>query len=271
MIYVLSASRRHTLDWARGQGLKPIDVRHVQGVGSLPGVLNMAKNRVVKLESYSTRRDHWAIDAKLKSLMRRGGEIEEFVGGQPPELDLETLSPLTEEPGAEEDFGQDVDMFDEGDSLPSGENQVTNDTGEPEVVDLAANLRASIDAERARRLEGVRQVEGDDDHPAGQMQVGGAIPLTSGQAPLPDPEAQAAINADHDANSVGEPIEDEKPAPKRRARRNNQQIAYDNAFAEYEEDPSEINERLLGDARKALEKRDANDPRLTEGTEDLDF
>lgn len=229
MIYVLSGDRRDTQAWATANGYKFVEVKHVQNTGSLPGVLNPGRHRIVKLSSYSRRRDHWAIDAKLRQITRRSKlEIEEIdfdrLSTDEPDLDTTPETPDVAESDQEPaEQVEDEPKYDEGE-LPSGLTKATNDSDTPEPVTLASP-----------------PADGREAHP-GTMQVGGALPV----APKVTPK---------DVTSEAESTE----KPKKKGRRTNAQIAYDEALVAWESNGGSVEA-----VKAARAKLKDDDPRLEE-------
>lgn len=329
MIYVLSGDRRDTQAWAISEGLKFVEVKHVQNSGSLPGVLS-AKHRVVKLSSYVNRRDHWSIDAKLRLINRRElVQIEEvqfdrFEQKAPEELPLEDLYADAVLNEAEEDFSVEEDeptpdapetpdvatsdqepaeqleetpKYDEGDPLPSGLtghiidsvskklNSVEDPPADgkekfPGVLEIGGALPVSPKFDptpsQIDSLESVQKLSDDElrEIGASNEEIAMLKPATGPESLQSDVEhAQGVAQSAQDA-LADESLQDTKPVDppaEKKTRRKKEQVAYDNAYAAYQEDPSETTGNDLAAAHEALAKRFPNDPRLTEGSEDLDF
>lgn len=259
MIYVLSGDRRDTQAWAAANGLKLVEVKHVQNSGSLPGVMS-AKHRIVKLSSYSKRRDHWSIDAKLRLINRRADlPIEEIefdrLAPSVAELPLEEIYDNAVELDAEEDFS-----IEDGEPSPDA----------PETPDVAES-----DQEPAEQIEDeLKQDEvvmaappaDDKEKYPGVLEIGGVLP-----SPKFDPDT-SKVSADV-TSEVPEPEtpaeEDSSEAkPKRKGRRSMAQIAYDEALVAWESDNGDV--ESVKAARANLKD---GDERLNEDpTEpDLDF
>lgn len=259
MIYVLSGDRRDTQAWALSEGLKFVEVKHVQNSGSLPGVLS-AKHRVVKLSSYANRRDHWSIDAKLRLINRRElVQVEEVQFDRfekaPEELPLEDLYADAILNDAEEDFS----VEDEDNPTPDA----------PETPDVAAS-----DQEPAEQIEEKAKVEGppadDKEKYPGVLEIGGALPVS----PKFDPDASKVTPAVTSEVPADESLQDTKPVdPPVKTRRKKEQVAYDSAKAAHDANPSADTKRALEQATEALRKRFPDDERLghAEASDDLDF
>lgn len=169
---VLSNSRKETYAWATAKGLRVRDVIHVQSATSISG---RAYDKIVELPSFSTRRDRFAIETAIRNLQRRlrQNPLERIVEDdwvmpepvvpvvdQPIDWLLGNVGTLPEPDEADDKAeitflapeGEKFEKFDKGGWLQPGKTEVTNDTGETQVVvDLAAALRSSVDAAKARR------------------------------------------------------------------------------------------------------------------------
>lgn len=268
-IYVLAFNQREAAQWATEQELNLRDIVYVHSASVLPYHNRKGDDRIVELPGFAKKRGTFAITDRLKSLTRRGKfEIEKpgqdaDTSDEPVDTSFDPADFVeVERPVAPEDdkaeiiFHANEDPADTlrdlgmaawvrpeteaaNQGLPSGLTEITNDTGLPELTLTPDQLRAAGASEEEVEL------------------------LT----PTLTEEQKDAVDKANEQSK----LEPKSAAPVRRARRNNQQIAYDNAFAAHEADPSYDNAKELSEATSALRLRDPSDPRLTEGTEDLDF
>lgn len=264
-IYVLAFNQREAAQWATEQQLNLRDIVYVHSAAVLPYRNRKGEDRIVELPGFAKKRGTFAIQDRLKSLTRRGKfevEIAEDKtydpGGFNPDDFVEVERP-TGEPGQYPDTSDEPvgEVFGEGGQFPSGLTEITNDTGLPEPV--TAGIGDETGPVELPRNELVRKaVEMDAEFDLGDSSILDA----------PDEKTDDFIAGV--AENLAEP---KSVAPVRRARRNNQQIAYDNAKAAYDENPTEVTGNDLAAAHEALFKRDPSDPRLTEGNspDDLDF
>lgn len=296
MIYVLSGDRRDTQAWASSEGLKFVEVKHVQNTGSLPGVLHPAKHRIVKLPSYANRRDHWAIDAKLRQITRRGNlQIEE--------IDFDRHAPAVDELPLEDIYKAAVFLEAEED-FSAGEDEPIPDA--PETPDVAASDQEpaeQIEEKAEEKAEVAGPPADDKEKYPGVLEIGGALPVSPKFDPTPtqiDSLESAQKLSDDELREIGasdediavlkpvrvvpadESLQDTKPADppaEKKTRRKKEQVAYDNALLAYSQLGDESAWSELEVATEALKKRFPDDDRLQPvarplppaPAEDLDF
>lgn len=293
-IYVLAFNQREAAQWATEQELNLRDIVYVHSASVLPYHNRKGEDLIVELPGFAKKRGTFAIQDRLKSLTRRGKfEVEKWYldpDGVFAEVSPEPVDPApfdlndfvevdrpTGEPGQYDanDFGD----F-EGGFIPSGEAEVTNDTGLPELTLTEDQLRAvGASDDEVETLKPVTAGIGDEAGPVELPRnelVRKAVEMEAefdlGDSSILDAPDQ---KTDDFIAGVAENLAEPKSvAPVRRARRNNQQIAYDNAKAAYDADASnEANEQRFVAATEALRARDPEDERLAPGPnpDDLDF
>lgn len=240
MIYVLSGSRRETARWAKAQGLSLRTARHVYGAETLPG--RIGNNEIAELPGFATRRDRFAILARLrrgnlnKVPIQRWKQRDDEVG----DWYLDLGEPVPEDA---------VDPTEEAGPVIT----ITPTTGEtPQShIDLVERVLPSQPSD-----ETVDELDESDVDPLEEfLGLGEPIAAEKPQSVVDreeDPEVQPAPEP--------EPFVEPEQPKKRKGRRTNEQKFYDEALDAWENNGGSLEDVIA--RRDALAKRHPDDERL---------